>query len=386
MDVWFDSGSSHTGCMKERGHKYPVDLYFEGSDQYRGWFNSSLIVGTAAHGEAPYKTVLSHGFVLDGKGNKMSKSLGNTVDPIKLVNQYGADILRLWATSVAYQSDVRISDEIMKQVAENYRKIRNTMRFVLGNLNDFHANDVIETSKLESVDQYMLVELNRLMSGYKDAFDRYDFAEANQLILNCFTNTLSAFYMDFTKDILYIEKADSLRRRQVQTVLYHYAKTMMKLLSPILVFTAEELHDHFHCDDHKEESVFLEPKPEFLEVENSEELKAFYDRFLMLRKDVMKSMEVLRTEKVIKSNMEAKLTICLKDEYKDMMKLSDSLKQLFIVAKVQLVEETDGLTEYETAFIKAEKFNGVQCPRCWNYFDESDMEGELCSRCHDVLN
>ncbi|MFR1171468.1 MAG: isoleucine--tRNA ligase, partial [Coprobacillus cateniformis] len=278
MDVWFDSGSSHTGVMKERGYPYPVDLYFEGSDQYRGWFNSSLIIGTAAHGCAPYKTVLSHGFVLDGKGNKMSKSLGNTVDPIKMVNQYGADILRLWATSIAYQSDVRISDEIMKQVAENYRKMRNTMRFVLGNLSDFKSCDVVETSKLEGVDQYMLVELNQLVKGYKEALNQYDFSEANQLILNCFTNTLSAFYMDFTKDILYIEKADGLRRRQVQTVLYHYAKTMMKLLSPVLVFTAEELHDHFHCDENKAESVFLEPKPELLNIDNAESIKAYYDR------------------------------------------------------------------------------------------------------------
>ena len=386
MDVWFDSGSSHTGCMKERGYRYPVDLYFEGSDQYRGWFNSSLIIGTAAHGEAPYKTVLSHGFVLDGKGNKMSKSLGNTVDPIKMVNQYGADILRLWATSVAYQSDVRISDEIMKQVAENYRKIRNTMRFVLGNLSNFKATDIVDTKDLKGVDQYMLVELNNLMKGYHEALDNYDFAEANQLILNCFTNTLSAFYMDFTKDILYIEKADSLRRRQVQTVLYHYAKTMMKLLSPILVFTAEELHDHFHCDENKAESIFLETKPEMIEVENADSIKEYYDRFLTLRKDAMKALEELRNEKVIKSNMEAKLTVCLKDEYQDMAKLADDLKQLFIVAKVNLVTDTTDLTEYETAYIKAEKFNGVQCPRCWNYFEESEMEGELCPRCHEVIN
>ena len=386
MEGWFDSGSSHTGCMKERGYRYPVDLYFEGSDQYRGWFNSSLIVGTAAHGEAPYKTVLSHGFVLDGKGNKMSKSLGNTVDPIKMVNQYGADILRLWATSVAYQSDVRISDDIMKQIAENYRKMRNTMRFVLGNLNDFKASDIVETSKLEGVDQYMLVELNNLMKGYEEAFDRYDFAEANQLILNCFTNVLSAFYMDFTKDILYIEKKDSLRRRQVQTVLYHYAKTMMKLLSPVLVFTAEELHDHFHCDDNKAESIFLEPKPQMIEVENSDAIKEYYDRFLTLRKDVMKVLEDLRNEKVIKSNMEAKLTICLKDGYKDMADLADSLKQLFIVAKVQLVDDIQGLNEFDTAYLKAEKFNGVQCPRCWNYFDAEEMEDDLCPRCHEVIN
>ncbi len=386
MDVWFDSGSSHTGCMGERGYRYPVDLYFEGSDQYRGWFNSSLIIGTAVYDKAPYKTVLSHGFVLDGKGNKMSKSLGNTVDPIKLVNQYGADILRLWATSVAYQSDVRISDEIMKQIAENYRKIRNTMRFVLGNLADFKASNVVEVSKLEGVDQYMLVELNRLMKAYEEAMNRYDFSEANQLILNCFTNTLSAFYMDFTKDILYIEKADSLRRRQVQTVLYHYAKTMMKLLSPILVFTSEELHDHFHCDDNKAESIFLEAKPELLPIENETEIKAYYDRFLLLRKDVLKSLEELRNEKVIKSNMEAKVTICLKESYQDMDALKDVLKQLFIVAKVVLVNDTTNLEEYETAYIHSEKFNGVQCPRCWNYYEESQMEGELCHRCHDVIN
>lgn len=208
MDVWFDSGSSHTGVMVERGFNYPVDLYFEGSDQYRGWFNSSLIIGVAAHGKAPYKTVLSHGFVLDGKGNKMSKSLGNTVDPIKLVNQYGADIVRLWATSVAYQQDVRISDEIMKQVAEGYRKIRNTMRFVLGNLNDFKASDLVEIKDLPGVDQYMLAKLNELMKAYDEAYANYDFATANQEILNYFTNTLSSFYMDFTKDILYIEDAN----------------------------------------------------------------------------------------------------------------------------------------------------------------------------------
>lgn len=386
MDVWFDSGSSHTGVMKERGYPYPVDLYFEGSDQYRGWFNSSLIIGTAAHGCAPYKTVLSHGFVLDGKGNKMSKSLGNTVDPIKMVNQYGADILRLWATSIAYQSDVRISDEIMKQVAENYRKMRNTMRFVLGNLSDFKSCDVVETSKLEGVDQYMLVELNQLVKGYKEALNQYDFSEANQLILNCFTNTLSAFYMDFTKDILYIEKADGLRRRQVQTVLYHYAKTMMKLLSPVLVFTAEELHDHFHCDENKAESVFLEPKPELLNIDNAESIKAYYDRFLMVRKDVMKALEDLRNEKVIKSNMEAKLTICFKDEYEDMAQLVNDLKQLFIVAKVELTDDLTDLVEFDTAYMKAEKFNGIQCPRCWNYYDEDEMEGELCHRCHDVMN
>ncbi len=385
MDVWFDSGSSHTGVMVERGFNYPVDLYFEGSDQYRGWFNSSLIIGVAAHGKAPYKTVLSHGFVLDGKGNKMSKSLGNTVDPIKLVNQYGADIVRLWATSVAYQQDVRISDEIMKQVAEGYRKIRNTMRFVLGNLNDFKASDLVEIKDLPGVDQYMLAKLNELMKAYDEAYANYDFATANQEILNYFTNTLSSFYMDFTKDILYIEDANSPRRRQVQTVLYHHAKTMMKLLSTVLVFTAEELHDHFHCDETKAESIFLEPKYELFDIENEEEVLAYFSKFMEVRKDVLKSMEGLRNEKLIKSNMETKVTLSLKDEYKDIANLKDDLKQLFIVAKVELVDDTT-LEEYETSYIKVEKFNGVQCPRCWNYFDEDEMNGELCSRCASVAH
>ena len=385
MDVWFDSGSSHTGVMIERGYDYPVDLYFEGSDQYRGWFNSSLIIGVAAHGKAPYKTVLSHGFVLDGKGNKMSKSLGNTVDPIKLVNQYGADIVRLWATSVAYQQDVRISNDIMKQISEGYRKIRNTMRFVLGNLNDFKAKDLVAVQDLPDVDKYMLAKLNELMKAYDEAYSQYDFASANQEILNYFTNTLSSFYMDFTKDILYIEAADSLRRRQVQTVLYYHAKIMMKLLSPVLVFTSEELHDHFHCDDDKAESVFLEPKYELIEIENEAEIMQFFGQFMELRKDVLKSMEGLRNEKIIKSNMETKVTLSLKDEYKPLAKLADELKQLFIVAKVELVDD-DTLEEYDTCYIKVEKFNGHQCPRCWNYFEENEMDGELCCRCADIMH
>lgn len=385
MDVWFDSGSSHTGVLVERGLGYPADLYFEGSDQYRGWFNSSLIIGTAVHGKAPYKTVLSHGFTLDGKGLKMSKSGGNAVDPIKTINKWGADILRLWATTVDFQSDVRISDDILKKVSESYRKVRNTMRFLLGNLNDFKDTDVLPVNQLEPVDQYMLAKLNDLMDAYHKSMDSYNFSEANKEILNYFTNTLSAFYMDFTKDILYIEKADSTRRRQVQTVLYHHAKTMMKLISPILVFTAEELHDHFHCDAKQEESVFLEAKPEKFEIENADALKEQFDLFMNLRTDVMKSLENLRAEKVINSNMEGKLTITLKDEYKSLAALEDSMKQLFIVAKVTLDDNAEGKDEYETCFIKAEKFHGVQCPRCWNWFEEGELVDGLCPRCHEVV-
>lgn len=385
MDVWFDSGSSHTGVLVERGEGYPANLYFEGSDQYRGWFNSSLIVGVAAHGEAPYKEVLSHGFVLDGKGNKMSKSLGNTVDPNKMCNQYGADIMRLWSTSVDYQSDVRISQEILKGVSESYRKIRNTMRFLLGNLNDFKTKNLVPLADLEAVDQYMMVELNTLIKDYEDAMDHYRFADANQMILNYCTNLLSSFYLDFTKDILYVEKIDAVRRRQVQTVLYHHAKTLMKLISPVLVFTAEELHDHFYCDDTKEESIFLEPKAQLFELDEKD-VKEEFTKFMTFRSDVMKALEDLRDAKVIKSNMEAKVTVVLKEDYKDLEALKDSMKQLLIVAGVDFATDTEGLDEYQSAYIKVEKFVGEQCPRCWNYFNPDELIDGLCPRCHDAIS
>lgn len=386
MDVWFDSGSSHTGVLVERGLGYPADLYFEGSDQYRGWFNSSLIIGVACYGKAPYKSVLSHGFVLDGKGNKMSKSLGNTVDPIKVIDQYGADIVRLWAASVDYQSDVRISKEILKGISDNYRKIRNTMRFMLGNLNNFNGKDALDVSDLAPVDQYILAKLNDVIDVYEKAMDAYDFATAMKEITNYVTNLLSSYYMDFTKDVLYCDKFNSVRRKQIQSTLYYNVKVLMKLISPVLVFTAEELHDHFYCDENKEDSIFLEAKPEKLNVANAEEVKAQFDAFLSLRADVMKALEELRNEKVIGSNMEAAVTICLKDDYKSLAALKNDMKTFFIVARVNLTSDAEGLEEFDTAYVKAEKFAGVQCPRCRNYFATDELkEDGLCERCHDAV-
>ena len=212
MDVWFDSGSSHTSVIKARGGDLPVDLYLEGSDQYRGWFNSSLIISTAVHGHSPYRNVVSHGFVLDGKGEKMSKSLGNTVEPNKVVKQSGADILRLWASSIDYQSDVRISDELLKQVIENYKKLRNTFRFILGNINDFTENDKVDLRDLQKVDHYILHELNRIIKLSLNAYRNFDYKTMVSAISNFMTNEMSAYYLDFTKDILYIDKAKGLRQ------------------------------------------------------------------------------------------------------------------------------------------------------------------------------
>ena len=387
MDVWFDSGSSHTGCMKERLGYYPSDLYFEGSDQYRGWFNSSLIIGTAVYGKAPYKSVLSHGFVLDGKGNKMSKSLGNTVDPIKLVNQYGADVVRLWATSVAYQSDVRISDEIMKQVAESYRKIRNTLRFLLGNLNGFKVEHLVPVDKLELVDEYVLGQLNDVITKTMKAYDDFDFAEASQTMTNYMINTVSAFYGDFTKDILYIEKEDDLRRRQVQTVLFHNLKALTRLYAPILVFTAEELHDYFDFNEEKEASICLEAMPTTFDLPHLEEANALMEKFLEVRKDVLKALENKRNDKVIGKSLEAKVTLALKPEFKSVETLKETLKLMFIVSKCEVVEEGTGLEEFDSSYIGIEKFEGQTCARCWAVFEKEQMhDDELCVRCHEVVS
>src|SRR5699024_2220892 len=222
MDVWFDSGSSHEAVLTQREELHrPADIYLEGSDQYRGWFNSSLSTAVATTGKAPYKGVISHGFALDGDGRKMSKSLGNVIEPMKIQKQFGADILRLWVASVDYQADVRIYQEILKQVAENYRKVRNTFRFLLGNLSDFDPKtDAVSEEKLEEIDLYMLHRLQNLIKNVRTSFDGYDFADGFNEIVNYVTIDLSAFYLDFAKDILYIEAADNHRRRSIQTVYY----------------------------------------------------------------------------------------------------------------------------------------------------------------------
>ncbi|HSH25862.1 MAG TPA: isoleucine--tRNA ligase, partial [Massilibacterium sp.] len=240
MDVWFDSGSSHQGVLVERdGLQRPADLYLEGSDQYRGWFNSSLSTAVAVTGKAPYKGVLSHGFALDGEGRKMSKSIGNVVVPNKVMQQLGADILRLWVASVDYQSDVRVSDKILKQVAEVYRKIRNTLRFLLGNLKDFNpATDRKSYEQLEEVDRYMMNRLNEVVKKVRDSYEAYDFSTVYQTIHNFCTIDLSSFYLDFTKDILYIERVENEKRRSIQSVMYDMVIQLAQLLSPILPHTA----------------------------------------------------------------------------------------------------------------------------------------------------
>lgn len=384
MDVWFDSGSTHTSVMEARGLGYPADVYLEGCDQYRGWFNSSLICGVAVHGKAPYKAVISHGFTLDEKGNKMSKSLGNTVDPLKMIRLHGADVLRLWVASVDYSEDVRIGDALIKQVKESYRKIRNTYRFMLGNLNDFNPEkDKVEYKDMYIYDKYMMHALNNFIKDVRNSYEHYEYSEIYKRVNHFVTFTLSNYYLDFTKDILYIEKENDLKRRSVQTVLYEIVNAMVRLLAPILPYTSEEVYQFI--PGKKEQSVHLDTNPKEITYEDEEEISTLFEKFFHVKDDVFKALEEARDAKIIGKGLEAIVMIHATGKTKEALEtLKPYLKQLFIVSKVELVEEE--LPKYDVCEVKIEKFDGVKCERCWNYYDEKEMHEDICDRCYHVLN
>ena len=374
MDVWFDSGSSYS-TLARRGLPYPCDLYLEGSDQYRGWFNSSIITAVATTGTAPYKAVLSHGFTLDGEGRKMSKSLGNTVDPIKVCNTNGADILRLWVASVDYQSDMPLSQDILKQVSESYRKIRNTLKFLLSNVSDFNPSDSLPYEKLESIDKYMLIKLNKFIKEVKDGYDTFRFGDVYKTVLNYVSSTLSAFYLDFTKDILYIEDPKSNRRLSVQTVFYKIVDSLIKLLSPILPHTMSEAYD---CLPYKTaEDVYLTDMPEVVDIQDDIEEK--YDEFMKYRDVVLKALEDARSAKVIGKSFNAKLTITLDAEAKKVFEVvKDNAATLLIVSQIEFV---DG-DEFKVEVTPAE---GCTCARCRMIVPFVSVD-ELCPRCASIVN
>jgi len=383
MDVWFDSGSSHN-TFKRRGFEYPCELYLEGSDQYRGWFNSSLIVGVATNGEAPYKGVLSHGYVVDENGRKMSKSLGNVVNPIEVIDKYGADILRLWVASVDFRADLKCSDKLFKIASEQYRKVRNTFRFLLGNINreDFdYDTDAVSYNNLASIDKYILIKLNEVIDTAVKAYDKYDYIQANNTLFNYMTNTISAFYMDYAKDILYIEKKDDLRRRQIQTVFYQVTDALNRLWAPILSYTMEEVYEIF---SRKKASVFLEGFPEVLKHEDDQLIKAKWDKYMEVRSDLLKALEEAKVSGLIKKALETKIYYCPKDEYQEALAglTNHDLAQLVIASQFEVTKEKH--QEYPTGYIKVEKFAGHTCPRCWNVVTDVDDDG-LCLRCQSVL-
>ncbi|KGP72412.1 isoleucine--tRNA ligase [Pontibacillus yanchengensis] len=389
MDVWFDSGSSHQSVLKERNDlQRPADMYLEGSDQYRGWFNSSLSTSVAITGKAPFKSILSHGFTLDGEGRKMSKSQGNVIVPDKIMKQYGADILRLWVSSVDYQSDVRISDNILKQVSEVYRKIRNTFRFLLGNLHDFDpSKHKVSEENLQEVDRYMLLRLQELTSKVRGAYDDYEFATIYHAVHNFCTIDLSAFYLDFAKDILYIEAKDNPRRRSIQTVYYEMLTSLTQLLAPILAHTTDEVWEHIPGVESK--SVQLTDIPEAQEVKNHQELKAKWDHFMNVRDDVLKALEEARNEKVIGKSLEAHVTIVPKDnQTKELLENVSHLEQLLIVSGAEVAVEEPQAKEYDHVNVYVKAHSGEKCQRCWVVTEElgsSNEHPELCPRCASIV-
>ncbi|MFU8793528.1 MAG: isoleucine--tRNA ligase [Acholeplasmataceae bacterium] len=375
MDVWFDSGSSHS-VLEYNGLPYPADLYLEGSDQYRGWFNSSLITGVANHDQAPYKTVVSHGFVLDGQGRKMSKSIGNTIDPLKIMKTQGADLLRLWVASVDYQSDVRISQDMMVQISEGYRKIRNTFRFMLGNLADFDPKTTyVDEASRGQMNRVMTYHYQKLVNQVIKAYDHYAFDKVYRLIVTFMINDLSAYYLDYTKDILYIESADSLSRRAVQSTLYDITMGLLKLLTPIMPHTTSEAYQALPfeiLDD-----VYLESMPEEKVIADPELLKDF-EIFMDVREHVLKALETARSEKIIGKSLQAHIKLSVTEKQMHAMKALDMhLAQVLIVSKVDLYQAT----KLEVSVSAAD---GVVCDRCWNVVEKTNDDG-LCTRCAHVV-
>lgn len=375
MDVWFDSGTSHS-VLTSNDLPYPADLYLEGSDQYRGWFNSSLITGVAAFKQAPYKKVVSHGFVLDGQGRKMSKSLGNTVDPLAVMKQQGADILRLWVATVDYQSDVRISNDMMTQIAEGYRKIRNTLRFMLGNLDGFDPKKhYVEFESRAKIDQVMTMKYDGLVNEVLDAYENYAFDRVYRSVVPFMTNELSAFYLDFTKDIMYIEKEDSLQRRSVQSTIYDLTLGLLKLLTPIIPHTTSEAYQLLPFSH--EEDVYLENMPE-RKQRFDEILMQSFDTFMEVREVVLKKLEEAREQKVIGKSLAAEVDLVLTDKHlKAIESLDVKLHQVLIVSQVKVSLGN----EVSATVAPAE---GTTCDRCWNVVDHVHENG-LCDRCSDVL-
>ncbi len=403
LDGWFDSGSTHFDVLDGRdGHSRPADLYLEGGDQYRGWFQSSLLTAIGAGLEqAPYKAVLTHGWTVDGEGKAMHKSLGNGVEPESIIKVYGADILRLWVASSDYRVDVRCSDAIFKQLAESYRKIRNTCRILLANLGtpeaDFDpAKHMIPVDRMEEIDRWALSRLNALVASSRKAYDNYEFHVISHDVLNFCAIDMSKLYIDITKDRLYCNSKDAPERRSAQTAMYIIVKSLAKLLAPILSFTAEELWSFMALTEgDNTDSVLCNGLPAVEAAYDCPALEAKYEGLFRYRDDVMKALEIARAAKVIGKSLEAKVTIYGKEDNEAMKLFSahaNELEELFIVSKVALSNEAapaEAFCETESGVaVLVEVASGEKCVRCWAYREDCthDEEGQcLCARCREAV-
>ena len=398
LDVWFDSGVSHVAVIEKNPElNWPADLYLEGSDQHRGWFHSSLLESIGTRGKEPYKSVLTHGYVVDGKGKKMSKSAGNVIAPQKIIDQYGAEILRLWVASENYREDIRVSNEILKRLTESYRKIRNTLRYLLGNLHDFDCReDQVPVNEMLELDRYILHRFNILREKILTAYENYEFHVFYHSFSNFCIVELSAFYLDILKDRLYTYPVKSRERRSGQSALYILLMGMVRLIAPILSFTAEEVWHHLPKNSVDEESVHMSQFPDPENVSFDEDLVKKWAFLVELKGEVSKALETSRRDKVIGHSLDSIVKLELPDNFKGIVKkFEDELKYIFIVSKVVLVDslgsegkifESDSLQGVK---VFSEMHPGKKCERCWHYFEpdvkEGKANGEICSRCEDHL-
>ncbi|PYG86878.1 isoleucyl-tRNA synthetase [Ruminiclostridium sufflavum DSM 19573] len=398
MDVWFDSGSSHAAVLESReGLSSPADLYLEGSDQHRGWFQSSLLTAVATRGKAPYKAVLTHGYVIDEEKRKMSKSLGNGIDPADVIKEYGADILRIWVASSDYTTDIKISKELLKQLSEVYRKIRNTARYILGNIAGFNPDtDSVDYSEMCELDKWALYKLTMLIKKVTEAYKTYEFHTMFHAIHNFCVVDMSNFYLDIIKDRLYTSKAASKERKAAQTVMYEILHSLVLMLTPVLAFTTEEIWQYMpHRAGDDTESIQLNDLPEMNEKYIDKTLAEKWDKILALRSDVSKALEVARANKTIGHSLNAKVTIFADGEdYNFIKSLESDLVTIFIISDAsvkKLSEASEGAQkgdEMPEIKISVEQASGDKCDRCWmfsEYVGKDEKHPTLCKRCADVV-
>ena len=388
LDVWFDSGISHFAVLdKWPGHRWPSDSYLEGSDQHRGWFQSSIWPALALRDAAPFKTVITHGFLLDENGKAMSKSIGNVIPPEKIVSQYGADILRLWVSSEDYRNDMRIGLEMIKQIADSYRRIRNTFKYIIGNISGFKASDILPYSELDSIDKWILHKLYDLSRKIINHYENFEFHMVYRRLLNFCAVELSSIYFDISKDTLYVEAKNSKKRLANLSVLYEINETLVRLVAPIIPFTAEEIWKFLS----KPGSVHTQDYYNLREDYNNPEIEENIEKVVDIKKDVLKALELIRKEGKIKVSLEAEVNIFIEDDSarKICADMGDEFKRFLQTAKAMLVNEKHpDMTDYDSSSVSALRTAGVKCIRCWNYHDSlgSDPEHpELCPRCTEVI-
>ena len=394
LDVWFDSGVSYAAVLEERGIKTPADLYLEGSDQHRGWFQSALLASVGTRGTAPFRSVLTHGFVVDKDGKKMSKSIGNVIAPEEIIKQYGAEILRLWVSSEDYRDDIKISDEILRQLADSYRKIRNTIRYLLSNLGDFNpVSDTVSFAEMEEIDRWALSQYERLKRKVLGGYESFEFHHVYHGLQNFCTVTLSNFYLDIIKDRLYSERPDSTLRRSAQTVLYEIVMGMLRLMTPVNSFTAVEAWEYLPADENREKNLFVALFPEENDAYMQEELHEKWQQLQQVRGEITKVLEMARREKVIGHPLEAEVWISVGDDLAAaLVDQWPTLERISNVSKLHHIDDpAEGAVISEeiagiTVLVKAAATE--KCERCWTRSATVGSHAdhpEICSRCFDVV-